>query len=236
MTVTKPKMGTLINKQLSISQGLVGSWIFNEGSSTVVYDSSGGGVNGNFAGTTPPTWTTGQYGSAINFPIQSADGSILTTALPANLSIPFTYVFSVTPIHNAALTSYYYVVSGGTLRGLAEAYGTQLTIYNTAGPIGSAMELIKINTPYLFIVGVQADGKCYSYSNGTPINTGQNAGTAALSTSLRFGNAAAGGSCADAVMDFVMVWNRVLSASEAALLSANPFAPYANTQTFFKVT
>jgi hypothetical protein len=43
-------------------------WNFDEGSGTTVFDQSGNGFNGTIAGdSTAPTWTTGQFGSGLDF-------------------------------------------------------------------------------------------------------------------------------------------------------------------------
>jgi hypothetical protein len=45
--------------------GLVGWWKFNEGTGSIVHDSSGSGNNGIIIGS--PTWTTGPFGTALSF-------------------------------------------------------------------------------------------------------------------------------------------------------------------------
>jgi len=51
--------------QPDVTNGLVGSWTFDEGSGTTAADSSGNGNNGILIGS--PTWTTGKYGYALTF-------------------------------------------------------------------------------------------------------------------------------------------------------------------------
>jgi len=57
---TKPPVGTQLDFTNSINDGLVGYWIFNEGSGTVVNDLSGNGNNGTLINMeSPPTLTSG---------------------------------------------------------------------------------------------------------------------------------------------------------------------------------
>ncbi len=52
-------------KNLTLMNGLVGWWKFDETNGTVAYDSSGNGNDGNLTG--GPTWTTGKIGGALSF-------------------------------------------------------------------------------------------------------------------------------------------------------------------------
>src|SRR5688572_13999545 len=61
----------------------VGDWRANEGSGTVLVDSSGSGNNGTILGN--PTWVTGQHGQAIRF-----DGTGDYATVPDNASLDIT--------------------------------------------------------------------------------------------------------------------------------------------------
>jgi hypothetical protein len=62
----KPVLGTQVNHGLSLSDGLVGFWLMNEGAGSVIQDLSGNGNNGTFA--SGAEWTAGKFGSCVNFP------------------------------------------------------------------------------------------------------------------------------------------------------------------------
>jgi len=51
--------------RVEASSGLVGSWSFDEGAGTTVYDSSGNGNNGTLINA--PVWSAGEFGSALTF-------------------------------------------------------------------------------------------------------------------------------------------------------------------------
>ena len=60
----KPPMGWPIDWDNPLSKGLVGFWLFNEGSGSRVNDLSGNGNTGTIVG---PTWASTKYGSGISF-------------------------------------------------------------------------------------------------------------------------------------------------------------------------
>lgn len=47
--------------------GVIGHWPFSEGTGSQAFDISGGGNTVSLAGSSPPTWTTGPFGHALNF-------------------------------------------------------------------------------------------------------------------------------------------------------------------------
>ena len=67
MPQLKPTRGICLNRSHPLSRGLVGLWLFNEGSGNKVFDLSGNGNTGTLQGTTP-SWTSGKYGSAVLLP------------------------------------------------------------------------------------------------------------------------------------------------------------------------
>ena len=63
----KPSVGYQIVRQLSYSHQIYGVWLFNEGSGIKVYDMGYNGLDGTFTNMLQSDWTTGEFGSAINF-------------------------------------------------------------------------------------------------------------------------------------------------------------------------
>lgn len=70
---TKPPVGTQLDFINPINNGLVGCWIFNEGSGTVVNDLSGNGNNGILTNMIPSA-TSGWINGRLNTPSISFDG------------------------------------------------------------------------------------------------------------------------------------------------------------------
>jgi len=66
----KPMCGVLLNPYHPLARGLVGCWLFNEGGGSIVYDLSGHGNHGTLGGGTAgycPAWMPGKIGLALNF-------------------------------------------------------------------------------------------------------------------------------------------------------------------------
>lgn len=64
----KPFRGARLNRTHPLARGLVGCWIFNEGSGDKVYDLSGYGNHGTLTNMDPPTdWVGGKHGWALDF-------------------------------------------------------------------------------------------------------------------------------------------------------------------------
>ncbi len=63
----KPVLGSQLNLGSHLARGLVGYWLFNEGSGNKVFDLSGNGNTGILTGTAP-SWTAGKFGSAVLLP------------------------------------------------------------------------------------------------------------------------------------------------------------------------
>lgn len=70
MWQSKPPAGIQLNRNHSLSQGLVGCWLFNEGAGTIVNDLSGNNNTGTLTNMIPSAtsgWTGGIHGTALNF-------------------------------------------------------------------------------------------------------------------------------------------------------------------------
>lgn len=66
--ILKPRLFRKPNLGHRLARGLVGLWLFNEGSGNKVFDLSGSGKDGTFgAGTASPVWVPGKLGSTLSF-------------------------------------------------------------------------------------------------------------------------------------------------------------------------
>jgi len=65
--ILKPRLFRKPSLSHPFARGLVGLWLLNEGSGNKVFDLSGNGNVGTFAGTAP-SWTVGKFGSAVLLP------------------------------------------------------------------------------------------------------------------------------------------------------------------------
>ncbi len=106
-SILKPVLGSQLQYGHRLATGLVGLWLFNEGSGLKVFDLSGNGNTGVIGGTSP-SWTAGKFGSVINLP--GTDEHILVEPSPT-LFCPsaMTLIIWINPI-TASYTSdeYFY--------------------------------------------------------------------------------------------------------------------------------
>ena len=83
---TKPYRGTRLNVSHPLARGLVGAWLFNEGTGNKVFDLSGNGRDGIFDATLTPTWAPG----GVKF---TNDGDVLT--FPSQSMVEFTVIIKL---------------------------------------------------------------------------------------------------------------------------------------------
>lgn len=55
-----------------LNRGLVGRWMFDTGSGTSAFDSSGNNNTGTLSGSTLPVWTNGVFGGAVYLPVTNS--------------------------------------------------------------------------------------------------------------------------------------------------------------------
>lgn len=118
----------------SAANGLVASWPFDEGSGTLVHDTSGHGNNGTISG--DAQWVSGFSGAALSF-----DGNTGRVRVPDSTSLDPTTAVSVIAWIKATEPQgdYNYIVSKGASGCLAASYG----LYT--GPQGGLMFYIARN-------------------------------------------------------------------------------------------
>lgn len=108
--ISKPMLGTPLNLAHPLAQGLVGCWLFNEGSGNKVYDLSGNNNHGTLSGfSDPPTatsgWCAGPHGGALRFDGSDDYGSIglLPGLLPSLNSGGISICVGLSTIYTAAI-------------------------------------------------------------------------------------------------------------------------------------
>lgn len=235
--ILKPTIFTPVNKSHPLARGLVGCWPMNEGAYnkdfTKVFDLSGNGNHGIFSELV--TWSAGIHGSSINLPATAEEVDIGTPADHPSLDVDVITIAAI--IKPGDLSSW------GTIYGAQYDQGAWLALdssekvafytkgvdvaYDTWTGIGSSLTIGQ-----WYHVAATYDGKRkYVYVNGILIgskDTGAKAGLLDIDTAevLAIGMNITG--TYDFVGDIssVTVWNRVLSASEIALLYREPFCMF----------
>ena len=163
----------------SAANGLVASWPFDEGSGTLVRDSSGHGNNGTISG--DAQWVGGFSGSALSF-----DGNTGRVRVPDSASLDPATAVSVVAWIKATKPQgdYNYILAKGASGCLAASYG----LYT--GPNGGVMFYIARNgglsytrSPdggdgvwngtWHFVVGTYDGSSVRLYTDGTQIGNGR---------------------------------------------------------------
>ena len=221
----KPLFGTRLNHLHPINRGLVGFWLFNERAGTRINDISGGNNHGtaiNFA----------MQGSTSNWSGSPSGASLLFDGVDDHIAIPNSRDLNV----NVDLTM--------VCRIRRKTVGTQVDIYkagtNTNFWSVSLMASNQINFSKQLISDNLSTGtitdtnwhqiavvkKLNSGNNLTFYIDGKNAGTAAVANVQSPSGLKQIGlitSSMDGEIDYVMLYNRDLTASEVQQLYLDPF-------------
>ncbi len=234
MPQLKPTRGICLNRSHPLSRGLVGFWLFNEGSGGQVFDLSGYGNTGTLTGLA--TVTNGKFGSGIDFdgvtgsgyvsipnPGAILDGKHLTIVCWLNWNKDNdTYPRIIDRVHDGQFAFYFADGNNKLSYALATAGGTIGRQASGSPPVTQNQWMQCVLTYDGSDARVYLDG-ILKETYGTGISGGLNASVSAM----RIGERADGsGRLFDGQIDHVMIWNRALFASEVALLHREPFCMF----------
>lgn len=223
----KPPLGTPINKAhpLGPNGGLVGCWLFNEGGGSTVFDLSGNVASlTTFVGNVG--WRIGKYGMGLDFPgvtnyvagpqpPQLVDGGDITIVVHFNsdqgLSIDqFIVKFGCCGILIDSPTGlrWYPDTGGGSPATIACTItaGVDYHVAVTHTGTNSNLYLDAVNIQSVSSVALDPTDATYKTHFGSLTTTG----------TWDF----------DGILNYVMVWDRVLSSSEIAQLYQKPFCMF----------
>jgi len=227
----KPCLGLQVNWGHALSQGLVGCWLFNEGSGNV-FDLSGNGNNGNLgdSGSNVPTWVAGLAGPALDFnddvvmvddsPTLKPNHITVFVRAKADAELDYSYLVGKTEADDSL---------GYVLQQRSDANVWFWSIYSdgawryslsTTDPANKLGEWVNVIGTYdgaytrIYIDGIEEDSDAHAgvISNSTQILT--------IGHDLNHSPASRG---FDGAIDLVAIWNRALSPSEIALAGREPF-------------
>ena len=208
-----------LSAETSLESGLVGYWKLDEGSGTTTADSSGTGNNGTLTNMDPGTdWVSGYVDGALDF-----DGSNDYVSVPDDPSLDITGSFTLSAWIKPSSVS----AAWATIVVKGYAYLIQLNydklniaIHNGSWSEMATDSVFSVDTWY-HVVGVYDDttSAFTIYIDGREIKTGAASfAPDADNTSLSIGQSSQGAERFPGIIDDVRVYNRALSASEAALL------------------
>jgi hypothetical protein len=243
MPQLKPTRGIRLNRSHLLSRGLVGLWLFNEGSGNTVFDLSGYNNEGAFQGST--SWSIGTYGSAVNMPGTDDYINIGTKEAhdfgTASFSVLAWFKSNATSLQSQSIVSRD-DLSAGTRRfwGVKildsdhPTYPNELVFvcYPGYDIVCSGDSFMPGDATWHQVVGVRDGSNLKLYLDGVflALSTDNNVNTSSSTARLHFGGSYdSGGPEADdynGLLDHVILWDRALTTAEIALLYREPFCMF----------
>ena len=226
----KPMHGLQINWAHPLSKGLVGCWLFNEGSGGQVFDLSGNGNTGTLQGTSP-SWTSGKFGSAVLLP-GTNEGIDCNQKMTVNGTTGLT--IAVWVYVRSSPSNYDTLIGQSTIGATAEeyvlfVYANRFAYYVRASNSGQQMyasPAFSLNTWMHLAVTLEGTAM-KAYYNGALYGT--DTADALMGTptiDFYIGTDSTESYPLDCIVDNAVLWGHTLSASEIALLYQKPFCMF----------
>lgn len=228
----KPMLGQQIDWSNSISEGLVGYWLMNEGAGGTVYDLSGNGNHGTLEGNT--SWKAGKYGSCLDFDgdgdyVSFSEAILLGTPITISVwvnvtSVPLWTTRSLFSISDTDSSNYYIQVAvsrsgGDEIYFKAEFRDTSSGVATSSATSTGAWYHVVGVFPNAISRSIYVDG-AVTVDNTVRYGVGSNQDSSAIGGRLDSGGLV--GSL-DGQIDDVMIFDRALSAAEIRSLYADPY-------------
>jgi len=229
----KPLAGDLLDYGNPLAQGLVSLWPFNEDPGNKVFDLVGNNV-GTFAGTAP-SWSAGKFGSAVRLPgtneyVNCGDMSEVEGIDSFTIIVGFsTKAQTDGQFHGIVNKGEYYATGDSfaiTIYGDTGANKIRTSIGTDIYGIPTMSALVQ-DQHYQFAWAYDKGSSTYNlYLDGTALAvtpTGSFVTLPDVVESVTFGK---GRFYHNGLIDYVMIWNRTLSASEISQLYYEPFSMF----------
>jgi len=228
--VLKPTRGLRLNKSHPLARGLVGCWLMNEGSGNKVFDLSGNRKTGSLVADTH--FVPGKFGPALSFDgDDSVDcGNMGITSYPLTI-LAWGKADAITAGHCLAgfvdASAENQQLRIDFIHGIPDRArifwysGSPVDIYSQSTlSTGIWYQLVGVfvsdTEKHLYLNGVLEKTETTSYTIPTGLNK--------LGIGRALDNTPSGGF--NGIIDHVMIYNRILSSSEIALLYREPFCMF----------
>ncbi len=230
MPQLKPTRGIRLNKSHPLARGLVGCWLFNEGSGNKVFDLSGNGNTGTFQSTT--SWSSGKFGPAIVLNgssdyIQISDSSIFD--FPDEFSISVWVNASVLNADKSVLMRY----NTSSKNGYGLFIQDSPNVWEFAVYVGGSADIARSDSAptsgWHHLVGVRTvTGSLILYLDGIrQATTGSMSGAIDAASDLLIGRRShQADRYFSGLVDVPAIFNRALSVSEITQLYREPFCMF----------
>jgi hypothetical protein len=236
MPLLKPIRAQQINPSHPLATGLTGCWLMNEATGEILTDCGPRRSNGSFHyNTTPPEWKPGKYGSALQFGSErfidcatdkfgwDLTNEISIVALVNQSASQINTIFARSGFVRPCRLSAY---SGGKFKWWVYTDGADCVINSTSAHATDSSEFVHVAGVWraghgrLYVNGVQEAGESSSSGSLSFINDSQPVG---------IGGTYEGGNyyyCFNGRIEYVLLYNRALSAEEIKWLYQEPFAMF----------
>ena len=196
--------------QAQSDEGLVAEWHFDEGSGSVLKDSSGNGNDGEIHGA---TWVEGKYGKALSFDGVN-DYVDLGTPVALDLQAPMTIEAWVKRASNGTHDD---IISHGHAGYIFFIYGKNDNVVfgkqaEWEGAIIGSSRIIDVNWHH--VVAVYGNSRSEIYVDGDLDNSGTSSARFSNTNRLYIGGCIDYGENFDGIIDEVRIYNRALAAEE----------------------
>lgn len=227
----KPRRGeAAVNRQHPLARGLVGAWLFNEGGGTTVRDVSGAGNDGTMANMGAANWAVTKYGRGLLY-IDTSDSVDCSKEIIGTGDVS---IVSLIRAESRGGGNNGRIIDVGT--GNATSLGMSSTnnkLYGSRNGVSfpvSANNSIPYNTwrHVVFAAGASSQTANY-YINGELSGTANQAtGAPDLdgASGLYIGNRSDNTRGFDGDIVYLLIYDRVLSPSEAIMLYADPWRAF----------
>ena len=210
----------VVTKVLSNNTGLVGSWTFDEGTSTLAHDFSGNGNTGTLISS--PTWVNSKHGKALSFSgsnyvdVGTSTFGITTAFTVSGWVYPTTKDMTIFSNARDCCGAYkgFNLFSSNAYANLSFTYFDSIS----GGPYGISTSTLPLNV-WTFVTATFQTGAMKLYENGVLVSSGSPGGTGIVGTPFssdsligRLGVSAAFFS--HGLTDDVRLWNRALGSAE----------------------
>lgn len=224
----KPSLGAKPDPLWIQISGCVGLWLLNEGGGNKAYDLSGN-RNGTLTNMAfPPTATSGRVGSDIAF--DGVNDTVITPTISHNVGTgDFTWIVKAKPRSVDAAKWRCLCSNGNYVPGLYSSVNLSLAfVFYFGGTYYSGHPTV-LNTWQTYVV-VRKNSVISFYVNGIKTTNSYTVATSIANEQFMIGKDTSATSAFDGLIEFVLFFNRALSAPEIRRLYAEPYYMFPTSQ------
>lgn len=237
MPLLKPIRTIQVNSSHPLARGLTGCWLMNEATGEIVSDSGSRRNNGNFHySSAAPAWKPGRHGSSLEFGSERCvycgtdkfgwdiTSEISVVALANQTASQTNTLFARSGLVRPCRLSAY---SSGKFKWWVYTDGTNCIINSTSTHATDGSEFVHVAGVWrpgdgrLYVNGVQEANESSSSGNLNFVNDSQSVGIGSTYEGSNYYY------CFSGRIEYVFVYNRVLSSEEIKWLYREPFAMFA---------